>query len=97
MLGVAVAARDRPAPRPLDRRDSILFFEISEAAPSPAAVVLMLRALASTGALCESCGILFGRPFGDEAEFDAYDAAVLQVLADGCLNRPPSGDVLACR
>ena len=54
VLGVAVAARDRPAPRPLDRRDSILFFEISEAAPSPAAVVLMLRALASTGALCES-------------------------------------------
>ena len=60
----------------------ILFLEISEDAPSPAAVVLMLRALAATGALRESRGVLFGRPFGDETKFEAYDGAVLQVLAE---------------
>ena len=63
-------------------RNSILFLEISEDAPSPAAVVLMLRALAATGALLESRGILFGRPFGDESQFEAYDGALLQVLAE---------------
>jgi muramoyltetrapeptide carboxypeptidase LdcA involved in peptidoglycan recycling len=42
----------------------------------------MLRALAATGALREARGILFGRPFGDEAQFEAYDVAVLQVLAE---------------
>jgi muramoyltetrapeptide carboxypeptidase LdcA involved in peptidoglycan recycling len=63
-------------------RNSILFLEISEDAPSPEAVVRMLRALAATGALRETRGILFGRPFGDEATFEGYDDAVLQVLAE---------------
>jgi muramoyltetrapeptide carboxypeptidase LdcA involved in peptidoglycan recycling len=63
-------------------RNSILFLEISEDAPSPEVVLRMLRALAATGALSETRGILFGRPFGDEATFEGYDDAVLQVLAE---------------
>jgi muramoyltetrapeptide carboxypeptidase LdcA involved in peptidoglycan recycling len=63
-------------------RDSVLFLETSEDEPPPLAVVRMLRALAATGALREARGILFGRPFGDEAQFEAYDVAVLQVLAE---------------
>jgi len=63
-------------------RNSIVFLEISEDAPSASAVIRMLRALAATGALREARGIFFGRPYGDEAEFDKYDAAVLQVLAE---------------
>jgi muramoyltetrapeptide carboxypeptidase LdcA involved in peptidoglycan recycling len=27
-------------------------------------------------------GILFGRPYGDEANFEAYDDAVLRVIAE---------------
>lgn len=63
-------------------RNSILFLETSEDQPSPVAVTLMLRALAATGALSEARGILYGRPFGDEATFDAYDSALLQVLEE---------------
>jgi muramoyltetrapeptide carboxypeptidase LdcA involved in peptidoglycan recycling len=63
-------------------RNSILFLEISEDEPSPAAVVRMLRALAATGALREARGVLFGRPFGDGSKFEAYDGAFLQVLAE---------------
>jgi muramoyltetrapeptide carboxypeptidase LdcA involved in peptidoglycan recycling len=63
-------------------RDSIVFLEISEDAPSPLAVVRMLRALAATGALREARGILFGRPYADEAKFEQYDRAVLQALAE---------------
>jgi len=63
-------------------RDSIVFLEISEDAPSPSAVVRMLRALGATGALREARGILFGRPCGEEAMFEKYDGAVLQVLAE---------------
>ncbi|MGC1685933.1 MAG: S66 peptidase family protein [Candidatus Acidiferrales bacterium] len=63
-------------------RDSIIFLEISEDAPSPSVVVKMLRALAATGALREARGILFGRPYGEEAMFDEYDGAFLQVLAE---------------
>jgi muramoyltetrapeptide carboxypeptidase LdcA involved in peptidoglycan recycling len=70
-------------------RNSVLFLETSEDEPSPLAVVHMLRALAATGALRESKGILFGRPFGDEAKFDAYDAALLQVLAELGLSSLP--------
>lgn len=63
-------------------RNSILFLEISEDAPSPTAVAHMLRVLAATGALRETRGILFGRPYGDEANFEAYDDALLQVLGE---------------
>jgi muramoyltetrapeptide carboxypeptidase LdcA involved in peptidoglycan recycling len=63
-------------------RDSIVFLEISEDAPSALAVVRMLRALAATGALREARGILLGRPYGEEALFEKYDGAVLQVLAE---------------
>jgi muramoyltetrapeptide carboxypeptidase LdcA involved in peptidoglycan recycling len=42
----------------------------------------MLRALAATGALGEIRGMLFGRPYGDAANFEKYDNAVLQVLAE---------------
>ena len=70
-------------------QNSIVFLEISEDAPSPSAVVRMLRALAATGALREARGILFGRPYGDEATFEQYDAAVLQVLAELGLSSLP--------
>ena len=69
-------------PDPYVWRDSIVFIEISEDVKSPSAVVGMLRALGATGALAEVRGILFGRPYGDEANFDRYDGAVLQVLAE---------------
>ena len=49
----------------------------------------MLRALAATGALSEARGILYGRPFGDEAKFEAYDGVVLQVLAELGLSSLP--------
>jgi muramoyltetrapeptide carboxypeptidase LdcA involved in peptidoglycan recycling len=63
-------------------RDSIVFLEISGDAPSPSVVLRMLRALAATGALGEIRGMLFGRPYGDAANFEKYDNAVLQVLAE---------------
>ena len=63
-------------------RNSILFLETSEDQPSPAAVTYMLRALAATGALSEARGILFGRPYGDETSFEAYDGALLRVLGE---------------
>ncbi len=76
-------------PEPPVWRNSILFLETSEDQPSPTAVVCMLRALAATGALREARGILYGRPYGDEAKFDAYDAAVLQVLGELGLSELP--------
>jgi muramoyltetrapeptide carboxypeptidase LdcA involved in peptidoglycan recycling len=41
----------------------------------------MLWALAATGVLSESRGVLFGRPFDDETQFEAYDGVLVQVLA----------------
>ncbi len=70
-------------------RNSILFLEISEDEPSPVAVVLMLRAIAATGALREARGVLFGRPFGDGSKFDVYDSALIQVLAELGLSALP--------
>jgi muramoyltetrapeptide carboxypeptidase LdcA involved in peptidoglycan recycling len=70
-------------------RNSILFLETSEDQPSPTAVTYMLRAVAATGALSEARGILYGRPFGDEAKFEAYDGALLQVLAELGLSSLP--------
>jgi len=48
-----------------------------------------LRALAATGALNEARGILYGRPFGDEAKFEVYDDALLKVLAELGLSSLP--------
>jgi muramoyltetrapeptide carboxypeptidase LdcA involved in peptidoglycan recycling len=76
-------------PEPPVWRNSILFLETSEDQPSPTAVTHMLRALAATGALGEARGILYGRPFGDEAKFEAYDVALLQVLGELGLSSLP--------
>ena len=76
-------------PEPSVWRNSILFLETSEDEPSPTVVMYMLRALAATGALREARGILYGRPYGDEAKFEAYDAALLQVLAELGLSSLP--------
>jgi muramoyltetrapeptide carboxypeptidase LdcA involved in peptidoglycan recycling len=67
-------------PEPSVWQDTILFLETSEDQPSPTAVTYMLRALAATGALGEARGILYGRPYGDESSFEAYDGALLRVL-----------------
>jgi muramoyltetrapeptide carboxypeptidase LdcA involved in peptidoglycan recycling len=69
-------------PEPSAWRNSIVFLETSEDQPSPTLVTYMLRALAATGALDEVQGILYGRPYGDEASFEAYDDALLLVLAE---------------
>jgi len=69
-------------PEPSVWRNSILFLETSEDQPSPTAVTYMLRALAATGALSEARGILYGRPYGDPATFEAYDGALLRVLGE---------------
>jgi muramoyltetrapeptide carboxypeptidase LdcA involved in peptidoglycan recycling len=76
-------------PEPPVWRNSIVFLETSEDQPSPKLVTYMLRALAATGALNEARGILYGRPFGDEAKFEAYDRALLQVLAQLGLSSLP--------
>ena len=61
---------------------SILFLETSEDETSPTVVTYMLRSLAATGALNEVRGILYGRPYGSEANFEAYDDVLLGVLAE---------------
>lgn len=63
-------------------RNSLLFLETSEDQPSPTVVTFMLRALAATGVISQACGILFGRPYGEEAAFEAYDLALLRVLGE---------------
>jgi len=62
--------------------NSILFLETSEDRPSPAQVIYMLRSLAATGALNDVQGILYGRPYGEDTSFDAYDDALLRALAE---------------
>jgi muramoyltetrapeptide carboxypeptidase LdcA involved in peptidoglycan recycling len=77
-------------PDPAQWRNSILFLETSEDQPSPTAVTQMLRSLAATGALNgEVRGILFGRPYGDESSFQAYDDVLLRVLAELALTSLP--------
>lgn len=76
-------------PEPWVWRDSILFAEISEDCPSPLAVTRMLRAMAASGALGEVRGILFGRPYGDPSNFEAYDNAVQLALAELHLENLP--------
>jgi len=69
-------------PEPSMWRNSILFLETSEDQPSPTLVTHILRSLAATGAFNEVQGILYGRPYGEEASFEAYDDALLHVLAE---------------
>ena len=45
----------------------------------------MLRALAATGVLTEARAILYGRPYGEESSFEAYDRVLLQVLDESGL------------
>jgi len=61
-------------------RESILFLELSEEMIPPSTVLRILRSIAATGALEAVRGLLFGRPYGEEASFAAYDA----VLLDAC-------------
>ena len=70
-------------------RDAILFLETSEDQPSPAQVIQMLRALAACGALSYVRGVLYGRPYGNEASFRAYDEALVRVLAEQGLTSIP--------
>ncbi len=76
-------------PEPAQWRNSILFLETSEERPSPTQVSYMLRAMAATGALSEVQGLLYGRPYGDESTFEAYDRALLRVLAEQSLTSIP--------
>lgn len=62
--------------------EKVLFLELSEEAIPPSAVVRVLRSIAATGALQEVRGILFGRLYGEEASFAAYDSALLQVCRE---------------
>ena len=49
----------------------------------------MLRSLAATGALNEIQGILYGRPYGNEASFPACEDALLDVLKEQKLSSIP--------
>lgn len=62
-------------------RDAVLFLETSEEAPSPEAVLYMLRCLGALGVLQSSRGLLFGRPGGtalNDEERRAYDDVLLR-------------------
>jgi hypothetical protein len=110
VLGLEMAARERAAPRPLDRRvsgggglaarHSGLAGAVYVAKQHP--VSGDIRGPADTqrgyshapgtgrnGALREARGILYGRPFGDQETFEAYDGAILQVLAELGLSSLP--------
>jgi muramoyltetrapeptide carboxypeptidase LdcA involved in peptidoglycan recycling len=76
-------------PEPAVWRNSILFLETSEDQPSPTQVTYMLRSLAATGALNEIQGILYGRPYGNEASFPTYEDALLDVLKEQKLSSIP--------
>lgn len=49
----------------------------------------MLRSMAATGAFHDVRAILDGRPYGDEADFEAYDDVLLSVLAEQHLTSIP--------
>ena len=70
-------------------QNSIFFLETSEDRPSPTLMTYMLRSIAATGALNEVCAILYGRPYGDVASFQAYDDVLLNVLAEQGLTSIP--------
>lgn len=63
-------------------RESVLFLELSEEAIAPSALVRILRSIAATGALQAVRGILFGRPYGEESSFGAYNMALLDVCRE---------------
>jgi muramoyltetrapeptide carboxypeptidase LdcA involved in peptidoglycan recycling len=65
-------------------QDAILFLETSEEAPSPAAVLRILRAFAALGVLRGLSGILLGRPGGQvpTERFGEYAEAILKVVAE---------------
>ena len=63
-------------------RESVLFLELSEEAIAPSALVRILRSIAATGALQAVRGILFGRPYGEESSFGAYDMGLLEVCRE---------------
>jgi muramoyltetrapeptide carboxypeptidase LdcA involved in peptidoglycan recycling len=67
---------------PTQWKDAILFFEISEDAPPPEFVRYTLRVYAAMGILSQLSGILFGRPYDNEAKFAEYDRAILQIVRD---------------
>jgi muramoyltetrapeptide carboxypeptidase LdcA involved in peptidoglycan recycling len=70
---------------PLDAWEgAILFLETSEDAPTPQAVLWMLRCYAALGVLPRLAGILFARPGGQvpEEKFSEYDQAILQVVVE---------------
>jgi len=75
---------------PQQWQDAILFLETSEDAPPPEFVKYTLRAYAAMGILRQLSGILFGRPYDNEAKFSEYDRAILQVVRDeeGLTNLP---------
>jgi muramoyltetrapeptide carboxypeptidase LdcA involved in peptidoglycan recycling len=76
-------------PEPAQWRNSIIFLETSEDRPSPTLVTYMLRSMAATGAFCDVRAILYGRPYGDETSFEAYDDVLLSVLAEQHLTSIP--------
>ena len=49
-----------------------------------------MRAYAALGILSQLAGILFGRPYNNEAKFAEYDRAILQVVREeeGLTNLP---------
>lgn len=67
---------------PTHWQDAILFLETSEDAPPPEFVKYTLRVYATMGILSRLSGILFARPYDDEAKFAEYDRAILQVVHD---------------
>jgi len=67
---------------PTEWKDAILFLETSEDAPPPEFVKYTLRAYAALGILSQLSGILFGRPYDNEAKFTEYDRAILQVVRE---------------
>jgi muramoyltetrapeptide carboxypeptidase LdcA involved in peptidoglycan recycling len=65
-------------------QDAILFLETSEGAPSPTAVLRVLRSFAATGVLRRLAGVLFARPGGQVPpdRFGEYDEVILQIVAE---------------
>ena len=70
---------------------AILFIETSEEAVPPTTVLRILRTFGALGILHQLSGILFGRPGGQvaPAQFEEYDAAILQALDEAGLSEMP--------
>jgi muramoyltetrapeptide carboxypeptidase LdcA involved in peptidoglycan recycling len=76
-------------PSPEEWRDTIVFLELSEECPSPKAFTRMLRSLGAAGVLHGARALLFGRPYGDDSTFAAYDAVLQQTCRDLALDALP--------